>query len=506
MNADQRPDGAPLVGVPWWEDRTVAPLPGVVLPPRRPADGPPPDTDGNGHAAAPAPEPAWSAATPAGSPAGAFVAAGVALAILLATAHVSDTPMLSRILVPVVGLLATMGFARWLQNRHPDEPWLQKLLVLGVIVKVVASVLRYRTLVNAYGAVGDATVYDQWGNKFANAWLGKQGAVLPHLDNLKKSNFLRWFTGVVYYLFGRDMIAGFFVFGLIALIGSYLWYRAVVIAVPYVDKKLFFLLILFAPSIVFWPSSIGKEALMQFGLGGLALGTAHVMTNRPLRGLIVALPAGWLVLTVRAHLLGLSLVAAALAYVLGRRPPRVDSRGSLLRPIGLVLMVLLAAFGVTQGAKALHIQALSLTSVQNELEATQASTAQGGSKFSSNVSLSPLHLPQDVMTVLLRPFPWEVQSTNQILASLEGIALVGFIFLRRKSLALSLRRLRQEPFLFYCWTLTFLYVLLFQAFGNFGLLVRQRSIVLPALYVLLSLDWRKAEELDAAPVVARTTV
>ena len=92
------------------------------------------------------------------------------------------------------------------------------------------------------------------------------------------------------------------------------------------------------------------------------------------------------------------------------------------------------------------------------------------------------------MTVLLRPFPWEVQSKNQILASLEGMGLVAFIVFRRKSLALSLRLLRRVPFLFYAWILTLLYVLLFQAFGNFGLLVRERAIVLPALYVLLALD------------------
>ena len=91
------------------------------------------------------------------------------------------------------------------------------------------------------------------------------------------------------------------------------------------------------------------------------------------------------------------------------------------------------------------------------------------------------------VTVLIRPVPWEVETSNQVLASLEGLALVGFIVYRRRSLALSLRRVRTHPFLLYCWTLTLIYVMLFQAFGNFGLLVRQRSIVLPALYLLLSL-------------------
>jgi hypothetical protein len=101
-----------------------------------------------------------------------------------------------------------------------------------------------------------------------------------------------------------------------------------------------------------------------------------------------------------------------------------------------------------------------------------------------------------MVTVLLRPFPWEVDSSLQILASLEGVALAAFIFWRRKSLAISLRHIRTVPFLFYCWTLTILYAVTFQAFANFGLLTRQRSLVLPALYVLLCLDAKKAREYD----------
>jgi hypothetical protein len=335
------------------------------------------------------------------------------------------------------------------------------------------------------------------------------GAEVGHLDDLRKSNFLRWFTGVVYYLFGRDIITGFFVFGLIAFIGSYLWYRAAVIAIPFLNRKLCLILMLFAPSLAFWPSSIGKEALMQFGLGSIALGTAHVFNGQLLRGMLVALPGAWLTWVVRAHLLGITVLAAAVAYIGGRSARRTNdnpSTSSLAKPVGLIVVSLLALFAVTQGAKALHIETVSLDSVQSELEATAASTEQGGSKFTSDVSLSPLRLPQDAVNVLLRPFPWEVESANQILASLEGVALVGFMVIRRRSLAISLRKLRARPFIFYCWTLTLIYVLLFQAFGNFGLLVRQRSLVLPALYVLLCLEpERVAEEPAGAALTAAST-
>ena len=154
-------------------------------------------------------------------------------------------------------------------------------------------------------------------------------------------------------------------------------------------------------------------------------------------------------------------------------------------------------FAVGQGAKSLGLPSLTLSSVQAELDATTLSTGQGHSAFNNGGnSLSPLHLPQGMVTVLLRPFPWEVQGALQELASLEGVALAAFIVWRRKSLAISLRHLRSVPFLFYCWTLTILYAVTFQAFANFGLLDRQRSLVLPALYVLLCLDSKKAREYD----------
>ena len=289
-------------------------------------------------------------------------------------------------------------------------------------------------------------------------------------------------------------------FALIAFVGSYLWYRAAVIALPFLDRRMFFLFVFFAPSIAFWPSSIGKEALMQFGIGSAALGTAHLLKGRLVRGLAIAAPGAWLMWVVRPHLLALVTLGAAGAYILGRSPRRnksAASSGSIARPVGILVVGFLAVFAVSQGAKSLGLPSLTLGSVQAELDATTVSTGQGNSSFNNGGnSLSPLHLPQGAITVLLRPFPWEVSSALQILASFEGIALAGFIVYRRKSVALSLRRIRTSPFLFYCWTVTLLYAITFQAFANFGLLVRERSLVLPALYVLLCLDHTRAAELD----------
>jgi hypothetical protein len=481
-------------GAPWWMYRrpgaSQAQVPG-------PAAEPPPVTVGDPHS-----PPPTGIATHAdgGSGVAMVVVAAILLVILAASAHWSPQPRVTRVLVPVIGLTATVGAARLLIRRHQDEPWLPRLLILGVIVKLIGSGLRYRT----FGDSGDASVYDRIGRRYAAYWLHNPGALAPKVEDLRKSGFMRWFTGVVYYLFGSDMVAGYFVFGLIAFVGSYLWYRAAVEALPSLDRRLFLILVMFAPSIAFWPSSIGKEALMQFGIGSAALGTAHLLHNRVIRGLIVALPGAWIMGMVRPHLLALVTLAAAAAYAAGRTRRRGAETGSLFKPIGLVIVGFLVVFTVSQGAKSLGLPSLSLESVQAELDKTTESTQQGDASFSNGGnSLSPLHLPQGAMTVLLRPFPWEVSTGLQILASLEGVALAGFIVYRRSSVATSLRQIRSSPFLFYCWTLTLLYAVSFQAFANFGLLVRQRSLVLPALYVLLCLDPSRArppsEPTDLSP-------
>jgi hypothetical protein len=49
----------------------------------------------------------------------------------------------------------------------------------------------------------------------------------------------------------------------------------------------------------------------------------------------------------------------------------------------------------------------------------------------------------------------------------------------------------------FCWVFTAIYAMAFSSFSNFGLLVRQRSLVLPALYVLVAVDPRRARLMPA---------
>jgi hypothetical protein len=160
----------------------------------------------------------------------------------------------------------------------------------------------------------------------------------------------------------------------------------------------------------------------------------------------------------------------------------------------VVIIAFLIVFAVSEGAKFLGIEELSIASIEAELDEQSERTAQGGSEFDpGDNSLNPVNLPRGAATVLLRPFPWETETRLQLLSSLESVLVAGLIVARLSSLRRSLRESRRYGFLLYCWVLTVCYAATFSSFANFGLLVRQRSLVLPALFALLAVRPARAD-------------
>lgn len=458
------------------------------------AGGAPPTSGSAGRSGEPEPDPSSlppsqpTATAPPDSTGMSHAIAGALLLVLAAILARLGIDFMGLVLVPAAGLLFAVAAGRRIARHHPGEEWIGGFLILGVAVKLGASYLRYLTLVTKYDSQGDAIEYDEYGRKFADAFMGS--GVAPHLDDLRRTNFVRAATGWVYVIIGPNIVAGFFAFGLLALVGSYLWYRATVDAVPGMNKRLYLGLVFFAPSIAFWPSSIGKEALMQLGIGLAALGTSLLLRQRLLLGLAIGVPGGWLLWVVRPHLLALVTVAAGCAYLAGRVRGREKGVGSFAgRPVGVLVIAVLMAFAVSQATKSLGISELSLSSVETELDAVSEQTGQGGSKFDTGGnSLSPLNLPEGMVTVLLRPLPFEVRSPFELLASIESMILVALIVKRFSSIKTAIRRARASPFLLYCVVLLILYAATFSSFANFGILVRQRSLVMPALFVLLAIN------------------
>ncbi len=390
--------------------------------------------------------------------------------------------------VTVVPLLVVLGLPvlAWLKRRHPDEPYLFKLLLAGLIFKLICSLLRYLTLKVGYGGVGDASQYDNFGRRWAAAFFG--GYERPQLADASQTNFVRYLTGILYVgTGGPTIIGGFLVYGYAAYWGSYLWFRAAADSIPTLNKRMFLGIVMFLPSIAFWPSSIGKEALMNLGLGGMAYGSSLLLRRRPLPAVLVLAPSALLVNVVRPHLTAIFGIGLSVAYLFGRlRSDRPMVAPGLTRMVGIVVVLGASAVFVQSAAEFLDIQGgISRSSIEDRLAVQSGRNDSGGSQFDTPPpQLSVSSLPMSLFTVLFRPLPYEASSGFMAISALENSIILGAALLRIRSLGASVRNLRKEPFLLFCLLAVIMYGAVFSSFGNFGLLVRQRSLALPAFFVM----------------------
>src|SRR5204863_3854856 len=112
---------------------------------------------------------------------------------------------------------------------------------------------------------------------------------------------------------GPSLLGAFFIFSWAGFWGLYLFYRAFCIAVPEGDHRRYALLILLLPSLLFWPSSLGKEAWMTLGLGLFAYGGARIITHQRY-GFMVVLAGVLATAAVRPHVAAMGLLALFAAH------------------------------------------------------------------------------------------------------------------------------------------------------------------------------------------------
>ncbi len=124
-----------------------------------------------------------------------------------------------------------------------------------------------------YGGGADSARYDDAGERISAALR----AGLPWVAHgpFPGTAFIEGFTGYVYLLLGPTLIGGFLFFSWLGFWGLLLFQRAFATALPDGDARRYALLVLFLPSLLFWPSSIGKEAWMTLALGLGAYGAAR---------------------------------------------------------------------------------------------------------------------------------------------------------------------------------------------------------------------------------------
>lgn len=435
-------------------------------------------------------------------------------------------------------VLGSIPVLRWV-SRKDGDPWLFKVLMVALVVHLLASLVRYFVIFVVYKGSADAGVYHEAGVTFARNFRdGEPLHPIPIISGFPaESKRIADFIGVIYVITGPSVYAGFFIFSYICFWGQLLVVRAFRAAVPEGDHRRFTILCMFLPSLLFWPSSIGKEALMIGCLGVAVYGGGLLLGPRPkLRGGLFFIIGTLLILSIRTHVAVMSLISLALALAVGviwgfqtgeadtDPPDVVDStdadgdgdattesdvihqagRGRAVRLIGIIVIILLAGTASTRLSQQFDQFSASSDGASASLDKTLAQTSIGNSEFSPVSITGPSRVVPGIVSVLFRPFPWEARNFNSLIAGAESALLIVLLVVGWRRLVSLPQLILRRPFLVFCGVYILLFSIGFSFIGNFGILARQRVQVMPVVLVLLALQVSasRGSERDESPIIS----
>jgi hypothetical protein len=189
----------------------------------------------------------------------------------------------------------------------------------------------------------------------------------------------------------------------------------------------------------------------------------------------------------------------------------------LLKPVA-VFLALLVTVGVVARAGPLllewryatQLEGQGVTSTQEALEVAlryqhegSATTAAGSALETEITDYSPTgiltYLPGGMFTALFRPLPFEAHNALALVAALENTLLLGLVVWRIRYLVCAGTVLRSNGLVAFSVVVFLLVTVILSFSRNFGVIVRQRSMALPFLVLLLGTPRRTAGPVPETP-------
>lgn len=375
---------------------------------------------------------------------------------------------------------------RWATADDPEN--LMGLLSVALVVKLAAAWIRFYVSFELYGT-GDSLQYHIEAVDRSNAFFAHQISLGDLLTPRVGTKSITDLTAMLYTVIGPARLGGFLVFSFVGFWGLFFFYRAFRVGLPEGDTVSYARLVFFLPSLVFWPSSIGKEAVMMLAIGLSSFGAAKI--SRRIPGAWFTLAIGLAIgALVRPHVSAVILVAVTIA-VLFRRP--LDEQagfGAVGRFGGVLVLMLGLAFMFGQTAKYLVPDSTSkgdVGVVTDVFDKATSGTAGGGSEIDRPLPNSPFQYPGAAFTVLFRPTILEANNAQNIAAAAESTLLLALIAYRWRRFKELPRLVFRRTYVLYAVVYTGVFCFAWSAFANLGALARQRVQVWPLMLVLVCL-------------------
>lgn len=382
----------------------------------------------------------------------------------------------------IVSLVVLGGVLVWAPGAARRNPPLTRGFIVGAFVLHLAgSLARYGVIQWFYNGVSDSKTYFTYGKLLSPAFRSFEFPPLPPPG----TEVMKWIAGLIFSVTGDSLLGGFAVCATLSFFGAWFFYKAFRVAFPEGDARLFALLIFLLPSMWYWPTSLGKDAIVAFFLGITVYGVALIFRSRFLLGVVSTTVGMAGVVFIRPPLAAVPVIAAAFAVIV--QPIRYRSMKVQLAALVFVAPILLALVAVAFVASSAYVGNKSLNEAyEQQLTSDFQSDTGGDSNYQGLNLLTPAGIPAGIMTANLRPFPWEAGGLLPAVAAIEGVYLAWLVFVRRRSIARALYRWKDNPMTVFCLGSWIGMSLILSSLTNFGLLARQRTQVLPFLLFLIA--------------------
>ena len=405
-------------------------------------------------------------------------------------------PLLAAISVPVV----------WRICRDDPEP-MPGLMALALVAKLLAALPRYFVIFQVYGGAADAPRYHAAGADIAERFHAGQLSLFSLIPHSQGTKFIEELTGFVYTFLGPTKVGGFMFFSWIGFWGLFLMYRAALIGFPEIHARRYAYILFFAPSMLFWPSSLGKESWLMLALGVTFYGAARFLSQ--MRGGIPLAALGSVMSGyVRPHVTAIVVVSLGVAALFQRSASRTEKFSPTRKLIGIAVVAIGISIAVTQAARFLGTdKSNGVSAVTNAFDIVHGQTTGGGSAIDTETPNSPLQFPRAFVSVMFRPTLIEVRNGTSLIAALETTALFVLFAASWQSLKELPYWLFRRPYMLFCLLYVGIFAFAWSSIGNLGIIARQRVLAWPFAFVFVALpsaaDRRRTAKLLSADAVDR---
>lgn len=401
-------------------------------------------------------------------------------------------------------------------RRSFGEKRLSRVFVLGLLLRVpivfahlAVGFLFYRGAVDFPGyfsntvAIGRDLLSGSWERIF-----GFESGYLAPASGVEVVNGLMAFG---YLMVGPSIVGLFFLSGMVGLMGSYLFLRAFQVQFPsYRDYQFPAICLFLFPSLAFWTSLLGKDPWMFFSLGCATYSVSRLTKSFRPRHLLMFIVSVALVYLIRPPI-GVALAAAFFSSLILLLPSRLPRKGpaAILRPVGYLFfsIAVVGFLAVLISPLRRYIGSPGDTPLVKEFVrfavekhvGLSTDPSAGGSSMEvairePTLSASFHYLPIGMFSFLFRPLLYEAHNILALAAALDGTLLLILLIWRWRCLLAAIRSGLSSPFVAFCGVAFLLFTAGLSFESNLGVIVRHRSMVLPFLFLLLSISPKRRDQ------------